>query len=148
MPGSKFLIEGAVNQGASISTDVFLLDNTASPADHATLLDSINNSIIAFGQDDFSFDGTTLTYVAPDTNYSSVYDLTGSTFLDISATGQALSLGDDSVTQSNLGFDFDFYGNSFSSAFISANGYVTFGSPVVAHRTMNRLMAVRWPDVQ
>ena len=124
-------IDGAVKQGGIISTDVVLLDNTATSADHATLLDAITSSIDAFGQNDFSFDGVTLTYTAPDVNYTSTYDATGSTYIDISSTGEVLSLGNDSVAQRNFGFDFDFYGDSFSSIFISANGYLTFGSPGV-----------------
>ncbi len=121
-------IDGAVQQGSSISTDVVLQDISSLPNDHATIADAINDSITNYGQSDYSFDGTTLTYTAPDTSYTSSYDAGSNQFIDISSFGEALSLGDDSITTRSFGFNFDFYGSSFSSAYIAANGYLTFGS--------------------
>lgn len=39
-----------------------------------------------------------------------------------------LSLSDDDFEQVSLGFDFDFFGNTYSDVFVGSNGYLTFGS--------------------
>ncbi len=122
-------IEGGVAQGDVISAEVILEEGTATAADHATLVDSINDSIANLGQTDFSFDGTNITYTAPATNYSSQYVAGAGAFIDIAATGDPLNIGDDGITGRNIGFNFDFYADSFSSIFVSSNGYLTFGSP-------------------
>ena len=45
--------------------------------------------------------------------------------------GTATSLGDDSTTgQIQLGFDFTFYNQNFSSAFLSSNGLISFQNPI------------------
>ncbi|MEP4292305.1 MAG: tandem-95 repeat protein, partial [Rhizobiaceae bacterium] len=122
-------IEGGVAQGDVISAEVILEEGSTDASDHAALADAINDSIINLGQTDFSFDGTNITYTAPATNYTANYNPTAGTFLDISATGDALNLGDDGITGRSIGFDFSFYADTFSSVFVSANGYLTFGSP-------------------
>ncbi|MGI9367085.1 MAG: tandem-95 repeat protein [Rhizobiaceae bacterium] len=125
-------IEGGVAQGDSISVDLVLEDGTATPADHATLLDAISDSIANLGQDAFSFDGTTVTYNSPSTNYSTSYDPASASFIDISSTGDSLNLGNDGISSRSIGFEFDFYADEFSTVYISANGYLTFGSPGVS----------------
>lgn len=51
----------------------------------------------------------------------------GSNLRDIRSTGTQFSLGDDAVTGAiGLGFTFDFYGASYTSAFVSSNGFLTF----------------------
>ena len=46
---------------------------------------------------------------------------------DISSSGTFVSLGDDSVSAANaIGFPFTFYGNTYNSAYISSNGFLTF----------------------
>ncbi|NRB32766.1 MAG: tandem-95 repeat protein, partial [Rhizobiaceae bacterium] len=122
-------IEGGVAQGDVISTEIILEDGTATAADHATLADAINTSIVNLGQTDFAFDGTSITYTSPATNYTVDYNATAGTFTDISGTGDALNLGDNGISGRSIGFEFDFYADSFSSVFVSANGYLTFGSP-------------------
>jgi len=50
-------------------------------------------------------------------------------FEDITLTGTRVLAGfDDSTTSATLGFNFDFYGNTYSSVFWSPNGLMTFGS--------------------
>ncbi len=54
-------------------------------------------------------------------------------WLDISATGTPVSLGDDGSSPAiGLGFTFPFYGTDYSSFYINANGFVSFGSGVYA----------------
>lgn len=48
---------------------------------------------------------------------------------DISATGTALGLGDDTVVPVNLGFDFTFYGTPFAAVNVSSNGSLNFTAP-------------------
>jgi subtilisin family serine protease len=53
-----------------------------------------------------------------------VYD-----WIDVSATGTAHSLSDDSSQYVSLdGRQFTFYGNSYSGLYVGSNGYITFGS--------------------
>ncbi len=85
-------IEGGVNQGDTISADLTLQDGTTDAGDYQSLTDAINTSIARFGQDDFSFNGTTLTYSAPSLNYTSEYEPVGPGFIDISPTGTPLNL--------------------------------------------------------
>ena len=124
-------IEGGVAQGDVISTELELEEGTTTAADHAALFAAISDSIVNLGQTDFDFDGTTLTYAAPAANYTADYDPASGEFFDISATGDALNLGNDAMTERSLGFDFNFYADTFNSVYISANGYLTFGSPGV-----------------
>ena len=47
--------------------------------------------------------------------------------IDITSTGQGLSLGDDNMSgMKSLGFDFEFYGQTFDEVNISMNGFFTF----------------------
>lgn len=46
---------------------------------------------------------------------------------DISVTGTAISLGDEEISSAiPLGFNFNFYGTSYSEVYIASNGFVTF----------------------
>jgi len=51
----------------------------------------------------------------------------GGAFEDISGTGTAVTLTDDSNINVPIGFSFNFYAASFSDLFISSNGHLTFG---------------------
>jgi hypothetical protein len=56
------------------------------------------------------------------------------TFNDITATGtKVLSNVDDSTVQVSLGMDFDFYGSTYSSAYLSSNGVIMFGGANAAY---------------
>lgn len=44
----------------------------------------------------------------------------------ISPTGQPLGLGDDQTRRVDLGFTFDYFGQSFTQAWVSSNGFVSF----------------------
>ncbi len=46
---------------------------------------------------------------------------------DISGTGTLLPLTDDSNANAPIGFNFTFFGNSFSDVFVSSNGFLSFG---------------------
>jgi len=48
---------------------------------------------------------------------------------NISTTGTFIGLGDDQVSGAvPLGFNFDFYGTTYSQAYVSSNGFLTFNS--------------------
>ena len=58
--------------------------------------------------------------------------------IDITGTGQGLSLGDDSMSgMKNIGFDFTFYDQTFSQVYISMNGFFTFQSNFSVPRVRN-----------
>ena len=50
-------------------------------------------------------------------------------WIEISGTGVDSGIvGDDEYGSASLGFDFTFYGNTYSSIYISTNGYLDFGT--------------------
>lgn len=52
------------------------------------------------------------------------------TFNDITGTGaKVLTNVDDSYVQVSLGMNFDFYGQTYDTAFLSSNGVIMFGGP-------------------
>jgi PKD repeat protein len=51
--------------------------------------------------------------------------------------GTGLQYIDDDTTPQALPFAFSFYGQSYSSVYVSANGHISFGSPIQFKRTWN-----------
>lgn len=49
-------------------------------------------------------------------------------FIDISETGKRLNLSDDGSEEIRFGFGFEFYGKTYYTAHVSANGYISFGN--------------------
>jgi len=49
-------------------------------------------------------------------------------WIDITADGTVLSLGDDDVQQIALPFDFRFYGTTYNDLWVSSNGFVSFAN--------------------
>ena len=47
---------------------------------------------------------------------------------EISATGTIVAQGDDTFSPIELGFPFTFYGTTYTSAYVSSNGFISFGS--------------------
>jgi hypothetical protein len=47
---------------------------------------------------------------------------------EIATTGTIVAQGDDTFTLINIGFPFEFYGTTYTQAYVGSNGYVTFGS--------------------
>ena len=69
-----------------------------------------------------------------------VFTVGTESIIDIRNTGQALNLGDDSMSgMKNLGFDFTFYDQTFSQVNISMNGFFTFQSNFSVPRSRNYL---------
>ena len=55
----------------------------------------------------------------------------------VPALGTGLQYIDDDSTPQALPFAFSFYGQSYSSVFVSANGHISFGNPIQFKRTWN-----------
>ena len=55
----------------------------------------------------------------------------------VSQLGTGLQYIDDDTTPQALPFSFSFYGQSYSSVYVSANGHISFGSPIQFKRTWN-----------
>ena len=78
-------------------------------------------------------------------------------FVDISGTGTelAFSSADDGSASITLPFEFSFYGDAKTTALVSTNGYLTFGSagtdfsndPIPSSATPNDLIAPFWDDL-
>ena len=67
-----------------------------------------------------------------------VFTVGTESIIDIRNTGQALNLGDDSMSgMKNLGFNFTFYDQTFSQVNISMNGFFTFQSNFSVPRVRN-----------
>ena len=63
--------------------------------------------------------------------------------LNIQNTGTALNLNDDAVSSmQNLGFDFNYYGNTYSQARVAMNGFVTFNSNFNVYNQRNYMSEV------
>ena len=63
--------------------------------------------------------------------------------LNIQNTGTALNLADDALSPTqNLGFDFTYYGNTYSQARVAMNGFVTFNSNFNVYNQRNYLSEV------
>ena len=60
--------------------------------------------------------------------------------LNIQNTGTALNLNDDAVSSmQNLGFDFTYYGNTYSQAKVAMNGFITFNPNFNVYNQRNYL---------
>lgn len=55
----------------------------------------------------------------------------------VSELGTGLQYIDDDTTPQALPFAFSFYGQTYSSVYVSANGHISFGSPITFKRTWN-----------
>jgi PKD domain len=55
----------------------------------------------------------------------------------VSELGTGLQYIDDDTTPQTLPFAFSFYGQSYSSVFVSANGHISFANPIPFKRTWN-----------
>ena len=63
--------------------------------------------------------------------------------LNIQNTGTALNLADDALSPTqNLGFDFTYYGNTYSQARVAMNGFVTFNPNFNVYNQRNYLSEV------
>jgi subtilisin-like proprotein convertase family protein len=97
-----------------------------------------------------SFSGAGTTCQNEEYTFSSA----GGPFEDISGTGIIGPTGDDSVVNVPIGFDFPFYGNTYSNLFISSNGLVSFGSgsnewintPIPSLAAPNNAIYALWDD--
>ena len=78
--------------------------------------------------------------------------------VDVSATGTIVDLEDDEVSSAlPIGFDFAFYGDTYSEFYISSNGFITFtansgsgccnGQSLPDLSTPNNLIAFDWNDI-
>jgi hypothetical protein len=77
-------------------------------------------------------------------------------FEDISGTGTALALTDDSVASFPIGFTFDYYGGAYTSFYVSSNGFLSdadygsgccTGQPLPDTFTPNGVIAGWWEDL-
>ncbi|GAA5042034.1 hypothetical protein GCM10011506_44190 [Marivirga lumbricoides] len=81
-------------------------------------------------------------------------------FNDITASGTEITttLGGDGTAEVDLPFTFDFYGSTYSSAFINANGFVAFQAPtststwtnsqIPTDNAVNNMIAGFWNDLE
>jgi PGF-pre-PGF domain-containing protein/uncharacterized repeat protein (TIGR01451 family) len=77
-------------------------------------------------------------------------------WIEISGTGAATGVtGDDDSALISIGFPFQFYGNTYTSVYVSSNGFLTFGSSsssstggtIPSTSTPNAVIAPFWDDL-
>jgi hypothetical protein len=70
-------------------------------------------------------------------------------------TGTIVAQSDDTYTLVNLGFPFDFYGTTYTQAYVSSNGFISFGtgdasysnSAIPSSGTPNNAIYALWTDL-
>ncbi|MDX1555075.1 MAG: hypothetical protein R3212_03520, partial [Xanthomonadales bacterium] len=91
-----------------------------------------------------------------DSNYQ--VSAVGYNLRDVSASGTEVVLGDDEVSSAiPIGFAFSFYGEFYTQAYISSNGFVTFdagsssgccsGDPIPSAGGIDNMVAGFWEDL-
>lgn len=96
--------------------------------------------------------------IVNDPTACSTYTVAPITFAPVAGSGTSVSLTDDAVTAAlPIGFDFDFYCNTYSQFYISSNGFITFssgggsgcctGQNLPTGGTPNNLIALAWEDL-
>lgn len=121
---------------------------TVTPAFTATV--TANPTTICAG------DTVNLNAVASGSNYRS-YTVSNIPYAPLTGTGTTVTLTDDAMSTSRaIGFNFDFFGTTYSNFYICSNGFITFSSgmpasyfssPVPAAATPNNMIALCWNDL-
>jgi hypothetical protein len=97
--------------------------------------------------------------ISIDNESSYIYTVnTAGTFAPVASTGTAVTLGDDAVSgMLSVGFDFTFFGTTYSDFYISSNGFITFngasgsgccsGGTLPASDAINNSISWAWNDL-
>ena len=125
----SFVIDGMPSPGQRLGVYPSLAADTADALDHDDFDTAMNAAIAADPTGGFSWDGAELVYEAPRGPYLASHTPNANVYDDIQASGLQLNADDDSIIRVDLGFEFPFFDNTFHEAYVSANGYLTFGSP-------------------
>jgi hypothetical protein len=115
------------------------------------------------GNPDTDANGAAVTSQSPCANWPGPdgYGYTGETttfnWVDISASGSMVLLGDDDYGGPfPIGFNFEYYGNTYTNFFISSNGFISFGTGISALSNQcplpdggspDNLIAMMWDDL-
>jgi hypothetical protein len=125
----QVLTSCATNECVAASGGSIFWNNESSSA--VTVYVAVEGAGVTSGPLDLTFDviDAPPTMFGPDSyGYWGATDSDMSACADISGTGTKITgMWDDSTSSVTLGIDFGFYGTSYSSAYVSSNGVVTFG---------------------
>jgi thermitase len=88
--------------------------------------------------------------------YLPLVTMNSGNWIDITADGTVLSLGDDDVQKIVLPFDFRFYGTTYNDLWVSSNGFVSFANGyknftndcLPSTNTPNNAIYAFWDDLQ
>lgn len=139
-------------------TETFFITNTGT----GPLTYSLTN--VELGNGEATPNSSPATVCPPDefgytcTDSNAPDNLVSYDFEDISGTGTAVLLGDDEVSEAlPIGFEFNFYGESYGDIYISANGFLTLlpgqfngccqGQPLPSTAPPFGLIAGWWADL-
>jgi hypothetical protein len=145
---------GQGSRGPAISVGPGYIRNVITSGDSAKVSLSICNSggsalSYSIGGQDTSKESK-YTWVDSDNPNGPVFE-----WNDICSTGIPISLNDDDYKAVPLNFAFPFYGNSYSTMYISSNGLVSFGTgttvrtnkPIPSSGTPKNFIAAFWDDL-
>jgi len=99
----------------------------------------------------------TLVYTSSfEKTYLPLVTMNSGNWIDITADGTVLSLGDDDVQKIALPFDFRFYGTTYNDLWVSSNGFVSFANGYTnwtnaclpSTDTPNNAIYAFWDDLQ
>ena len=133
---------------STCNADVTVEDNVApvvNCSDITVQLDASGNATIVPGD------------VVPNMPAGYILDQTG-TFAPSAAAGTNVFLGDDAVSGAlPVGFNFDFYGNTYTQFYLSSNGFLSFdpavsqgccqGGVIPTNDAVNNVIAFDWDDL-
>jgi hypothetical protein len=120
------------------------------PAPFLALAPNISDSV-------FCGDNPVLAQANATNGNCQLYSVSSIPFAQVSGGNNSLTLGDDQVSGSiPIGFDFDFFCNTYSSLFICSNGWLSFtqpntnaltGAAIPSIFTPNDIIAFAWDDL-
>jgi len=101
----------------------------------------------------FSGDTESVTGVVTDVKYC-IVDYAEYEWID-ATSGEALGLGDEGIEEIDIGFDFSYYGTTYSQVGVDSNGYLKFGTPINDWVNLcmpnilepNNILALFWDDL-
>ena len=119
---------GDVSPPSPGELDVSVDKDVAGQGTHSTTIRiTSSNSYIQNNPQDVN---VTLVYISSsfERTYLPLVTMNSGSWIDITADGTVLSLGDDDAQRIALPFDFRFYGTTYNDLWVSSNGFVSFAN--------------------
>ena len=116
-----FSVSSTTPLGTTVQLVATCVYDTVIRKDTLTYVVGAPDSTWATGPDNYGY----FAYDRLDTSYTEWENIS---FIDIQGSGTPLDMGDETVIEVNLPFTFKYYGNNYSTVYISSNGWISFNS--------------------